>query len=476
MNRLTEKQLLILTIGITVLLSGGLGFFIWSDLETVKEEEHKLADVRAQIDSAQREIDQRQTREYRVIANREKSQQEVAFLPSATEIENFWDVLERFAEESGVRISAILSKGSSSRRRGKSTIDSVPQLITLTATTEEFLRFLNLVENYDRIIAVIEYRLSATKTSDVDGKARHTIKMSLATFTYGKQVANTIMSITHYEKKKAQPEVKKWLNRIKIQERATYTLRTSLGRRDPFENVRKPVETVAARDGIDRAAQEAVLETLIEEVRSLQEGLVIEAHLRKIGDLFRLTQQMRDNKDAFESLRKRIDEVRENQMIQDRDLQDRFRVEVLVPFGKIEAQMDKGPAENPPLTPTQVQEWHDRIVKLFDERAWKKVQDQVKQFMELSKEGKHVEDAARALAQKIIGFEHRAKVIREFEKRRVRISTILYSPNSMSVAIINGKQIGEGDALDADGRILVVEIGENYVIFETEGVDIKRTQ
>ena len=185
---------------------------------------------------------------------------------------------------------------------------------------------------------------------------------------------------------------------------------------------------------------------------------------------------MRDNKDAFERLRKRIGEVRDNQMIQNRDLQDRFRLEVLVPFGKIETQMDKGPAESPPLTPIQVQEWHDRIVKLFDERAWKKVQDQVKQFMELSKEGKHVEDSARALAQTITGFEHRAKVIREFEKRRVRISTILYSPNSMSVAIINGKQIGEGDALDTDGRILVVEIGENYVIFETEGVDIKRTQ
>ena len=56
------------------------------------------------------------------------------------------------------------------------------------------------------------------------------------------------------------------------------------------------------------------------------------------------------------------------------------------------------------------------------------------------------------------------------------ISTILYSPTSVSVAIINSKQYTEGDALDADGRVLVVEIGENYVIFETEGVEIKRTK
>ena len=72
--------------------------------------------------------------------------------------------------------------------------------------------------------------------------------------------------------------------------------------------------------------------------------------------------------------------------------------------------------------------------------------------------------------------EHRAKVIQEFEKRQVKISTILYSPNSMSVAIINGKTLGEGDALDQEGQILVQEIGENYLIFETEGVEIKKHQ
>jgi len=193
MSKLTEKQLLILTIGITVVLTGGLGFLVWSDLETVKEEEQKVADVRAQIDNAQREIDQISSREFRVIANREKAEQEVTFLPSETEIENFWDVLERFAEESGVRISAISATGSSKRRKGKGTIDSVPQLLTLTATTEEFLRFLNLVENYDRIISVIEYRLGAGKAADEGGKVRHTIQMSLTTFTYSKKVANTIV-------------------------------------------------------------------------------------------------------------------------------------------------------------------------------------------------------------------------------------------------------------------------------------------
>jgi hypothetical protein len=36
-SRLTEKQLLFLTIGIGVLLAGGLGFLIWSDMKTIEE-------------------------------------------------------------------------------------------------------------------------------------------------------------------------------------------------------------------------------------------------------------------------------------------------------------------------------------------------------------------------------------------------------------------------------------------------------
>lgn len=478
MGKLSEKQLLILTIGVTVLLTGGLGFLIWSDLQEVEQEQKKTAAIRDQIAAAQAEIDQIGTREYRVIANREISDKEVAFLPSATEIENFWDVLERFGDESGIRISGILSKGQGRRKRGgRSTIQSVPQIIELSGTIDEFLRFLNLLENYDRLISVVEWRLARGSMPDEDGKVRHRFTMSLTTFTYSKKVANTIVSITNYDKKKVHPEVKKWLSKIKIQERETYTLRTSLGRRDPFVNVRrKPDAGPLPNEGKERAAQEAVLEALTQEVRSLQEGLMIEEHLRKIGDLFRLTQQMRENRESFAQMRKRLDDVRREQLVTDKDLLDKFRKEVLEPFAKIEEQMNRGAQEAPALTEEQVKEWYERAGKAFDDRDWKKVTEEVNSFVHLSKGGKHVVDAARNMAHEIIEFERRAKVIQAFDKRRVRISTILYSPNGMSVAIINGKTLGEGDALDQEGQILVQEIGENYVIFETEGVEIKKHQ
>lgn len=477
MNRLSEKQLLILTIGIAVLLTGGLGYLVWSDLQAAKEEEQKIKSLRDQIASSQSEIDQIPQREYRVIANREKAEKEVAFLPSETEIENFWEVIERFADDSGVLISEITSSdtGRGGRKKGKSTIKSVPQVLSLKGTTDEFLRFMNLLENYDRIINVIEYRLTSSKGPDKSGKLRHGIKMALTTFTYSKKVANTIVSISSYEKKRDHAEVKKWLSKIKIQERETYTLRTSLGRRDPFENVRKPVAKIDPTFTEDRGAQEAIITNLSEEVRSLQDGLDIEAHLRKVKDLYRLAQQIKDNKKQFSSLNSRIEETKRKNLITDRELKDRFRAEVLEPFELIKERMAKGHEGAPKLTRQQVQEWYDRIAEQFDEQNWKDVMELVRDFRQLSKNGKWVEDDARALAVQTIEFQRRATVIQDFEKRKVNISTIVFSPSGVSLAIINGKQLGEGDALDGDGRVLVIEIGENYVIFETEGVEIKRT-
>ena len=98
----------------------------------------------------------------------------------------------------------------------------------------------------------------------------------------------------------------------------------------------------------------------------------------------------------------------------------------------------------------------------------------MRDFLDASRNGEHVVEAARPLVLQITELARSAKVIENFEKLKIVISTILYSPNGLSVAVINGRQMSEGDALDAQGTVIVVEIGENYVIFETEGVEIKK--
>ncbi|MHC4133823.1 MAG: type 4a pilus biogenesis protein PilO [Planctomycetota bacterium] len=481
MSRLTEKQLLFLTIGIGVLLAGGLGFLIWSDFKTIGEERATIADLQKQIKAAETEIALIPQREYRVIANREISDREVAFLPEEEEIENFWEVLERYAEESGVQISEIAPSNRGTRRRGRrgqkaSTIAQVPQVMSLRGSVDEFLRFINMIENHDRIINVVEYSINSGDAADDDGLVRHGIRLGLNTFTYSKKIASTIVSISKYEEKREHPEVKKWLSRIKIQEKETYTLQPSLHRRDPFVSIRhlpqKPGQVTA--DEPNRAVQEGTIDNLVELVHTLMEGLNYEEELQKRGDLWRLQAQRRENRLVYRELNEEIPSARNDISIP--ELQERLKLEVIAPWNDIQKRMDELDKGNPALTRVQVQEWQDKVMKFFDERKWEDVEAEVRAFKDASKQGQHVAADARDLVVRIEDLRRRAGVIQNFEKRNIKISTILFSPDGQSVAVINGKQMVEEDSLDTEGLIIVMEIGENYVIFETEGVEIKRMQ
>jgi len=479
-TRLTEKQLLLLTIGITVLIAGGLGFLIWSDLRTIDELKVKKADLDRQIDAADKEIALRPDREYRVIANREISDKEVAFLPEEEEIETFWEVIEGFAQDSGVRISEIapssIQRGGRGRKGGDSTISTVPQVLSLRGSVDEFLHFINMVENYERIINVSEYSLSAAEAPDEDGKYRHGIKLALTTFTYSKKIASTIVSIPKYEEKKEMPEVKKWLGRIKVQEKETYTLPAVSARRDPFVSIRKRPTT---SDGtpvatVDPAYQGGIIDNIVDLVTSLQQGLTLEEALVQRGDLWRLAAQRKENADYYAQILDALATTAKEITIA--ELKERLKREVLVPWEAIKKRMEEMRLQNPRFTAEQVQEYLTRIQRAFDEENWQGVESEARSFRDQSRNGEYVEDNAKDLVQKIFELQRQAKVHDTFSKRKIDISGILYSPRQQSVAVINGKQMTVGEALDAEGTIIVVEIGEDYVVFETEAVEIKIEQ
>jgi type II secretory pathway component PulC len=144
-----------------------------------------------------------------------------------------------------------------------------------------------------------------------------------------------------------------------------------------------------------------------------------------------------------------------------------------VPWEAIKKRMEEMRNQNPRFTADQVQEYLNRVKKAFDEENWQGVESEARNFRDQSKNGVHVEDDAKDLVQKIFELQRQAKIIDAFYKRKLDISGILYSPRQQSVAIVNGKQMMVGDALDAEGTITCVEIGEDYVVFETEGVEIK---
>jgi hypothetical protein len=224
----------------------------------------------------------------------------------------------------------------------------------------------------------------------------------------------------------------------------------------------------------DRQYQVAKIEACVDMLQTLRDGLEFQEELQKRHDLWRLQAQIKENRVTYADLAIMVTEARTEVTLS--DLHERLQADVIDPFEKIKEQMDSLIEQNPPLPREKVEEAHEKIVGLFDEREWEKVEDSVRDFLDASRKGEHVAEEARGLVVKILELQRSARVIRVFEKRRIEISTILYSADGNSVAVINGKQMMEGDALDANGTVVVIQIGENFVIFETEGVEIKRLQ
>jgi hypothetical protein len=379
-----------------------------------------------------------------------------------------------------VRISEIGSSASVQRsgrdkKGADSTISTVPQVLSLRGTIDEFLRFINMVENYERIINVTEYSVTAAEAPDEENKYRHGIRLALTTFTYSKKIASTIVSIPKYEEKREHAEVKKWLSKIKVQEKETYTLPPLAPRRDPFVSVRqRPNSKTASGEEANPEYQRGLIENLVDLIRVLQQGLTFEEELQRRADLWRLTQQRKDNREVYNVCAEQITAASKEVTIP--DLRERFKRDVQVPWTAIQKRMEEMKGTVQRLTVAQVQETYDKVAKLHDERKWTDVENECRNFRDSCKNGQHVDEDAKDLVGKIFEFQRSAKIIDNFHKRKIKISTILFSPTGVSVAVINDKQMTAGDALDAEGQVVVVEIGENYVIFETEGVEIKKTQ
>lgn len=192
------------------------------------------------------------------------------------------------------------------------------------------------------------------------------------------------------------------------------------------------------------------------------------------GDLWRLTAQRKENADYYNQIVDALTMAAKDITIP--ELKERMKREVLVPWEAIKKRMEDMRNQNPRFTAEQVQEYLARVQKNFDEKNWQGVESEARNFRDQSKNGAHVEEDAKDLVQKIFELQRQAKIIDAFYKRKLDISGILYSPRAQSVAVINGKQMTVNEALDAEGTILCVEIGEDYVVFETEGVEIKIEQ
>jgi len=202
-NKLSEKQLLLLTIATSALFVLGFSGLIYWDLDRIYAAEitednpdaasisepekwgelRHIQEIRKAIDAARAEAEKIPQREQDVIVYREIVARDAAILPSENEVNRLAVTIGDFERMAGVTLTRVSDLNTSSAK-GEA-IARIPIKLSLSGTFDETLKFINLFENLDRMVNVTAFSIKGgSKDADGEGNPRHAVSLDLVTFMY----------------------------------------------------------------------------------------------------------------------------------------------------------------------------------------------------------------------------------------------------------------------------------------------------
>lgn len=179
-----KEKIILLTILVAsavIALGSGAGVYLLQKKAGVLEQQNtalegRVAKARTKINKLPELRAERERAEARlVIAER--------ILPSQEEIENLVDNLSEFARESGVVITEAAPFRQSGYRGGQGGAKKFEEAnfsLSIEGNFFQFVKFLNLLENYKRFIKVDGFTVKSGK----DPGKPHEIELTFTTFTY----------------------------------------------------------------------------------------------------------------------------------------------------------------------------------------------------------------------------------------------------------------------------------------------------
>jgi len=471
-GRFSEKQLTIITIVVAIVITGLFAGLIYKDLNLIDEERSLIEDRQAKIASAEAEIQRMPARETDVIVYREIVQRDAAILPDESEINKFINVIGEFEKFSGVVVTKVSGLSNRDRNKMKAAIIKIPLSLTLMGSIDQFLKFMNLFENYDRFVIIKSFTISPGGTLNEEGVALHSIALQLETFQYnakGGKVSR--VDIPNYDRRKQELAIKKRIGESEPAHIEKYLLKPRIGRRDPLED---PREAESADDPSDidpevKYQQEReLLEELILNVAILVDDVKFEDKLRQERDFIRIGAIAREIDQKIAELDVAISEALTMKKFSIPELRADFIAKVVQPFEMIKEKR-KSRVTEIVVTRRQLHDWLGQMQGKFDAGKYSDVIKAYEGYVRLT-DGKKIGPEAVPLQEQIVVLARQAQVISRFEEEKLDIDGTVIDPKRSSFAIINGNILREGAAVDAGGKIRIHKIKCDQIEFMFQGV------
>jgi Tfp pilus assembly protein PilO len=495
MARLTDTQKSLVILGAGVLVAAGFGIWIYLDLQEKAKVEEQIQAQKAQYDLNDKEIQKIPALKKEAVAYRKIVSDNAKILPTEDDINAFIKDLATMEKDSGIAIRTLPVYNPSSAKIAA--ITKFPMKMQLTASTRAFLRFLNQLENRERLVTVTGFRITPAPETEVKMgvDAEHDIAMEFELFRYDPRAGNQgdFATLVKPNEESTLLEDKGVKDIIAAKGRPANLERYQLlpsrdNRPDMFLDRRRrttPDGGTAAND--PSRAEEALLELL----RSKVEKAAVTLESFRVAEQSKDFLRMAALKREFVKLRRELDEeikkvAANNPEFKRRDLQERYLSDVKTPYEALvrnsaDLMGDMG-GDLPPITETLAAGLRKNVEDLVAARKWAEAADRWNQIDALVREAqaaKRVEEAARPHIEKMQVIGEHARFQAMLAEKKIVVSGIIRMEKG-SAAIVNGVTLFPGKSLDKDVTFVRAAEGAagegDRLIFKIQGHEVDYVQ
>lgn len=271
-QRNQKKQILLICGSAAAVCALAIGGVYYADGQ-IDEIQQQIEQKRQEISAAEAKILKVPGLEKDVVVLRENLGEYVKILPDNKNLNDFLRSLNDFEKQSGSRGLRLSQKGNPKAIGRFSMIEYSTQM---TGTLWEILRFMNLIESYERFVNISEFAIATggrgAQEATRDGDEIHTLTLAMQTYSYNGKASGAEVAIPDYDNLKAslREEIFRRMQKIHIEK---YQHKGQQGRRDIFVDPRLSADQ-AGPDQLSPAAQRQILDKYIGEATKLAEMLV----------------------------------------------------------------------------------------------------------------------------------------------------------------------------------------------------------
>jgi Tfp pilus assembly protein PilO len=458
------KKTWIGVLGGGVLLGCALGALIWTKYRSIDADRSEIATLRTNIETSRKQIEGTPSLEREVIVLREINELMKGVLPDTEDVNNLVRTLQRFSEDSHVKISGLKKKPDDTKN--KSDFDKVGYTLSLEGDAFQMLDFLNMIESHKRFMRVPTFRIQAAQRQQMEkeGVIAHRIQIDVETFVYEPRKDQKTVKIDGYDRKRdlLLGEIQRRRQDLSL---VPFSYRGQRGRRDPWIDPRVPAQS---GPGTGPSVQEQMdtVQKLAERVQA------ITAQWAEIEKAENVIEQMLKRSEFDGKLAAVEEEVRRletEKTISYIPSQRRLQTEVSDVLLDLRKKMNDGrPVAGP--TENQLREIKNTMSRQTEHAEYKQVLDaynSVVKDLALAES----DPLRKPLVDQIKVIEAEARTVLDFEKVVLRFDGRAYV-NGQAIAVINGKIVGVGDLLDKE--LLIHSINRDEIEFLFRGMVFAR--